>query len=97
MQQVTLVPAWAIPTEWHSTGFNNTAPAASRKAPKATSAAFVVSSECGYPSDGWHSDESPTRKTDSVHKTVAAANKRARMLFYKENPWGLSKARAVPS
>ncbi|KXZ43369.1 hypothetical protein GPECTOR_92g592 [Gonium pectorale] len=59
-----------------------------KAAPK--DASFVVSSLQEWQPDGWHSYQGPgTRETDSVHKTLKAANKRARELFFKENPWGL--------
>lgn len=61
------------------------------KAPK--NAQFVVFSREWWQNDGWHSDSGPgTTKADSVHKTLNAANKRAKDLFYKENPWGLEAA-----
>lgn len=49
----------------------------------------VVYSSSGYPADGFHAYQQPERRTHSTHSTLAAANKAARKLFYRENPYGL--------
>jgi hypothetical protein len=66
-----------------------------KKAPKVDKSkskagtSFVVTSLQEYPADGFHSHCPGETEIDSVHKTAAAANKRARDLFWNSNPWGL--------
>ncbi|KAG2499712.1 hypothetical protein HYH03_002647 [Edaphochlamys debaryana] len=59
-----------------------------KKAPK--DASFVVWTREEYVPDGWHSYQPGETTIDSVHSTLYDANKRAKILFYEDNPWGLS-------
>ena len=54
---------------------------------------FTIWRAHGFVDDGWHPGNPPIEKEfDTSYPTADEANARARFVFYRENPWGLSVA-----